>query len=276
MQEETGVQVMDVSRETSVPLVLAGDPVKQIGFAKKAATALIEVVRAGNLAVKLGQSEHLKFEAWQTIGRFYGATVVVEWSRRLTDEAGEVIGYEARANVLGSNGQIIGAAEAMCTRDEERWGERPKYEWRDGKRVQTGSIPVAEFEVRSMAQTRACAKALRNVFAWVVVMAGYAPTPNEELDNVRKTYAHQQSRPASEKQIGFIKGLVRELGKTDEWFEQEVFKKSYASLTSTQASSYIKAFQERLANKTADNGDGDYASDLAQDEPEPNPDDIPF
>ena len=33
-----------------------------------------------------------------------------------------------------------------------------------------------------MAQTRACAKALRNVLAWVVVLAGYAPTPAEEMD----------------------------------------------------------------------------------------------
>jgi len=32
-----------------------------------------------------------------------------------------------------------------------------------------------------MAQTRAGAKALRNVLAWVVVLAGYRPTPAEEL-----------------------------------------------------------------------------------------------
>jgi len=32
-----------------------------------------------------------------------------------------------------------------------------------------------------MAQTRACAKALRNVLAWVVVLAGYRPTPAEEM-----------------------------------------------------------------------------------------------
>jgi hypothetical protein len=34
-----------------------------------------------------------------------------------------------------------------------------------------------------MAQTRACAKALRNVLAWVVVLAGYAPTPAEEMES---------------------------------------------------------------------------------------------
>ena len=32
-----------------------------------------------------------------------------------------------------------------------------------------------------MAQTRACAKALSNLFKWVVVLAGYKPTPAEEM-----------------------------------------------------------------------------------------------
>lgn len=37
------------------------------------------------------------------------------------------------------------------------------------------------FQLRSMAQTRACAKALRNVLAWVVMLAGYKTTPAEEM-----------------------------------------------------------------------------------------------
>jgi len=36
-----------------------------------------------------------------------------------------------------------------------------------------------------MAQTRACAKALRNVLAWVVVLAGYRATPAEEMQGSR-------------------------------------------------------------------------------------------
>jgi len=35
-----------------------------------------------------------------------------------------------------------------------------------------------------MAQTRAGAKALRNVLAWVAVLAGYKPTPAEEIVDV--------------------------------------------------------------------------------------------
>lgn len=42
------------------------------------------------------------------------------------------------------------------------------------------------FQLKSMAQTRACAKALRNVLAWVVVLAGYAPTPSEEMTHAER------------------------------------------------------------------------------------------
>jgi hypothetical protein len=75
-----------------------------------------------------------------------------------------VKGAKARAEVVDlRTGQVVGGAEAYCMRDEENWAVKP---W---------------FQLASMAQTRAGAKALRNVLAWVVVLAGYRPTPAEEL-----------------------------------------------------------------------------------------------
>jgi hypothetical protein len=75
-----------------------------------------------------------------------------------------VKGARARAEVIDlKTGQVVGGAEAYCMRDEESWKEKPWY------------------QLASMAQTRAGAKALRNVLAWVVVLAGYKPTPAEEL-----------------------------------------------------------------------------------------------
>jgi len=102
--------------------------------------------------------------------------------------------------------------------DEEKWSARPKYEyliclkngqkvreaeapptsewiWEPGQngknrpkkeRVQVGTEHVPFFQLASMAQTRACAKVLRNVLAWVVVLAGYKPTPAEELPHAEE------------------------------------------------------------------------------------------
>ena len=58
-----------------------------------------------------------------------------------------------------------------------------------------------------MAQTRAQAKALRNVLAWVVVMAGYAPTPAEEMDGAARgnsAVAQPQRKSAKFEKSDFI------------------------------------------------------------------------
>src|SRR3990167_3037439 len=48
-----------------------------------------------------------------------------------------------------------------------------------------------------MAQTRACAKTLRNILGWVVVLAGYRPTPAEEMTGNEQSFLLKPSgKPA--------------------------------------------------------------------------------
>ena len=107
----------------------------------------------------------------------------------------------------------IGRAESMCLSDEDNWGEVPVYEWEDeigengkkvwdaekkrykGKRVQKGTKAKPLFQLRSMAQTRAEAKALKGVFSWVVVLAGYQPTPAEEMTGNEQFEDHEERKP---------------------------------------------------------------------------------
>lgn len=297
-------------------VVLQGDPAKQLEFAKKASQALVSVINAKQKKVIINGEQYLEFEDWQTLGRFYGMSVGIEKTEAIQRD-GNLFGYEAKA-VVYQNGQIISGAEAMCCRDEEKWGTRAKYEWQNNQRVKVGEDNVPEFQLRSMAQTRASAKALRNVLAWVVVMAGYRPTPAEEMDGVQFNNAPKGApsqggyqsqgggyapRPASEKQIGFLKGLVRDMGYDDEWFTVKVFKHPYEKLSTTQASKYIETFKKRIADeggKPAPVREAviDYGADEPQDatvdprptpQPKPqvvgaidypteeiNPDDIPF
>lgn len=141
------------------------DPEKQIEFGRRAAQALTEVIKNKKKKVIIGGEQYLEFEDWQTIGRFYNLTVGAEWTKEINRE-GKLAGFESKANVFDGRGIIISNAEASCLRDEPNWTLKP------------------EFQLKSMAQTRACAKALRNVLAWVVVLAGYKPTPAEEIDNL--------------------------------------------------------------------------------------------
>jgi len=142
------------------PLVQAPEIVLQ--EAQKAATALQRVVANKRKPVIFKGEQYLEFEDWQTVAKFYGfSTRSVE---AVPVEIFGIKGAKARAEVIDlRTGMIVGGAEAYCMRDEENWKEKP---W---------------FQLASMAQTRAGAKALRNVLAWVVVLAGYRPTPAEEL-----------------------------------------------------------------------------------------------
>jgi len=146
-------------------LVLEGDPQAQLEFAMKAANALMTAVAQKKNKVMIRGEQYLEYGDWQTLARFFGATAGVAWSKKLTDEKGAFIGYEARAEVL-HNGVVISSAEAMCMKAERNWAQRD------------------EFMLRSMAQTRASSKALRNAYGWVAELAGMKSTPAEEMDGV--------------------------------------------------------------------------------------------
>ena len=148
------------------PKDLAVDPEVALAGAQKAAKALLKIVSQKRQIVING-NRYLTFEDWQTIGRFYGVTVGVASTGETAN------GYAARAVVYNREGTVISAAEAICTRSERKWKERDEY------------------AIKSMAQTRACAKALRNVLAWVAVLAGFEGTPAEEIAGINGTQSAQ-------------------------------------------------------------------------------------
>jgi len=216
---------------------LALDPKTAIEEGTKAANALMDLVNKRKLAVNISGKKYLKFEAWQTIARFYGYTV--KTAKTAYVKYNSTQGFEATASVIQtSNGRIVGAAEAICMNDEKNWKGRPLY------------------AIKSMAQTRASAKALRQVLAWVAVLAGFEATPAEEMsvdngsdpdpewirgkEDIVKTIAL-----ATEPQ----KKKIFALAKVKKWDADEVHKrikkrfdlKSFNDLTKAQASEIIES-----------------------------------
>jgi hypothetical protein len=160
--EEEKKAIAPISTEQNV--ILQGDPEKQLEYAMKASQALIAVLQQKPKKVVINGEQYLEFEDWQTLGRFYGASVGIDWTKPIEKEGfiDKTFGYEARA-VVYLKGEIVSSAEAMCVRTEKNWTNRD------------------DFALRSMAQTRASAKALRNFLAWVAVLGGFKPTPVEEM-----------------------------------------------------------------------------------------------
>jgi len=155
----------ELARYEAPGMDLARKPEEVLTQAKEAAKALQGVISSKAKKVIISGEQYLEFEDWQTVGRFYGVTAKVMSTQFI--DIGGVQGFEARAVAIRNvDGMELSGADAMCLNDETNWKNRPL------------------FMLRSMAQTRACAKSLRNVLAWVVVLAGYRPTPAEEMEGV--------------------------------------------------------------------------------------------
>jgi hypothetical protein len=147
-------------------LVTIRDPNKVLKEAIKAAEALKKVIDAKPHKIILNGETYLENEDWLTVARFYGVTSRIRSTKYVTFGEGEfaVRGFEAIAEAfLVERGEVISMAESMCLNDEKTWGSKPL------------------FQLRSMAQTRASSRVLRQVLGWVVVLAGYKATPAEEM-----------------------------------------------------------------------------------------------
>lgn len=143
------------------------------------ANQLKPIVDSRKLAVQIGQGEHLKVEAWVTLGMFCGVSPQTEWTQEVRNpKSGELEGYKARVQVIRmATGEAIGAAECSCHFDEQQ-------KRRDGSGLYDRWIEYGRqnrHACMSMAQTRATSKALAQALRWIPVLAGYSGTPFEEM-----------------------------------------------------------------------------------------------
>jgi len=201
-----------VEPDDGFTLRLARKPEAIVAEARMCSEALLAAVKRNGWAIAFqeGGKEHLYFEAWSFLATMYRVTPRVKETRLV--QIGEVTGYEAFAEAFHvPSGVVISTADSMCLDDEERWSDRPVKEWRNNpqtgkrERVATGEFtPVPLFQLRSMAQTRAMAKALRGPFSWIIAMAGYAPrlaedmTGKEPLEQSPKPTVQQPQQKAAE------------------------------------------------------------------------------
>lgn len=155
------------SKILGMPIVQ--DPDKMIAEAKRVAVAIKRVIDRKPKKVIINGKRYVEFDDWQMIGSPYGVTAKVKETSEIWDRTDKkkkkFIGFLAKAAAV-KDGVEISQAEAECLVYEKNWRFKA-YNQR--------------FMIRSMAQTRASAKALSNVLRWVIVLAGYEGTPAEEM-----------------------------------------------------------------------------------------------
>jgi hypothetical protein len=158
-------------------------PEQVLAEAQQAATALQKRIAGKLNPVKFNGEQYVENDDWQMVANFFNYAPKVISCDYV--EFGTTVGFKAVAELViergPDRGTVIGRGEAFCLNEEDNWGERTKYQWQNGKRVAVGQVSTPLFQLASMAQTRACNKAMSNKLKWVVSLAGYATTPAEDM-----------------------------------------------------------------------------------------------
>lgn len=165
MTSEALVPIVEESPRVELGVIRADRPAQLVALATEAANALADVVESRKLYSMIQGKKFVKCEGWTTLAAMLGVTpheiATVEQDgiftatvelRRLTD--GSPV---ARASAE------CGAPDELDRQGKPLWSARPRY------------------ARRSMALTRATAKACRLAFSWIMVLAGFQPTPEEEI-----------------------------------------------------------------------------------------------
>ena len=136
-------------------------PEEVIERASQIATQLAKIIKDRQLSTRIRDKDHVRVEGWTTLGAVLG--VIPRERNTIRTEQG----FESYVELIRtSDGVVVGGASAICSWAEPRWSKADDY------------------AVRSMAITRATGKAYRLGFSWIMVLAGYSPTPAEEMDQV--------------------------------------------------------------------------------------------
>jgi len=154
-----------IALRPSSPPALFGttEPCEIVSKATAVADSLKSVIKKQGLISNIQGKEYPRCEAWTLLGTMLGVFPVCVWTKQVEG------GWEARVEARTRDGSILGAAEAQCLRSERNWSNRD------------------DFALRSMAQTRATAKALRMPLGFVMTLAGFEATPSEEMENHNTT-----------------------------------------------------------------------------------------
>ena len=214
VEEQHKADAIEVSQSNQLNTNIFGttNPADFVSKSQEYAKALVDVVENQNLFALIQGKKYVTFEGWQFLGSMLPTAITpqTEWTTELRDETtGETLGYKTRVVAKDVNGNERGAAESVCMFAERNWA---------GKDANA---------LMSMAQTRASSKALRMALSSIVKLAGYEPTPKEEMDGVtaennfnsnkaqfKNTIPNPPAqdnggpRMATEKQVNFVRSLI--------------------------------------------------------------------
>jgi len=144
--------------------ILVETPAQRVAKGTAIANQIKDMIEQQGMYSDIQGKKYVKVDAWVGLGSMDG---VFPRERDVIEH--EDGSYEAYVELIEkSTGRVIGGASSICGMDENRWRSAQKY------------------ARRSMAVTRATGKAFRLHYSWVMCLAGYEPTPLEEMPETNR------------------------------------------------------------------------------------------
>lgn len=140
-------------------------PQDMVERATSIATQLKKIIDDKQLFIQIRNKRHTFVEGWTTMLSMIGVS-----PQEVDDMQYPNGDWKVTVGLYTYAGQCVGRASAICGMDEKdkngdpTWADKPSY------------------ARRSMAATRATGKAARLSFSWIMILAGYAATPAEEMN----------------------------------------------------------------------------------------------
>ena len=141
-------------------------PEGMVALAARMATALADIVEKKQLYTVISGKKYPAVEAWMTIGRMDNVA-----AREIPGGVHplDIGGFEAEVELIRlSDGMQVGYGSAYCGTPGDVSG---RNDW----------TKRAMHHQRSMAVTRATSRAFRQRYSWIMALAGYEPTPADEM-----------------------------------------------------------------------------------------------
>ena len=224
MPDETGTAI--VVQAVELGTLRANNPAGVLAAASELATPLAKLIADKKLYSDIQGKRYVRCEGWTTLAAMLGVT---PHEVSVTEHDGA---FTATVELRRLSDSVsVARASAECGGDEPQWDGRPRY------------------ARRSMALTRATAKACRLAFSWIMVLGGYEATPAEEIptdDTVRLPGAPEKWDGHGGKPITEVPDRV--LVRVKDWMEKKDAKENAALVT---------AINDLLDERRAD-GDGSH------------------
>ena len=162
----------------------SSNPKEMVAQVQEIADVLSDIIDQKKLYTSIRGRKHVHAEGWTTMGAMLGVFPIVVETRESADFVAHIqvvtgsgnsrkveVKQEGKGSIIARveartiGGALVGAAEGECGYGEQKWSDADPY------------------AVRSMAQTRATAKALRLPLGFIIALAGYQATPEEEFND---------------------------------------------------------------------------------------------